>query len=95
MPPYFDPAPMEQPYFDRLVHDGDTILGSLPKAGTVWLHNIIHLLKNGGDGTFSDRLMHHVGSAEFMLYPENTVEERVSTVQSMREREAKRSVRRD
>lgn len=95
MPPYFDPAPMEQPYFDRLVHDGDTILGSLPKAGTVWLHNIIHLLKNGGDGTLSDRLMDHVGSAEFMLYPENTVEERVSTVQSMREREAKRSVRRD
>ena len=95
MPPYFDPAPMEQPYFDRLVHDGDTILGSLPKAGTVWLHYIIHLLKNGGDDTFSDRLMDHVGSAEFMLYPENTVEERVSAVQSMREREAKRSVRRD
>ena len=48
MPPFFDESPMYKEHFHRLVKDGDIVIGSAGKSGTMLLHQIVYLLRTGG-----------------------------------------------
>eukprot|EP00544_Gedaniella_sp_CCMP2646_P007141 CAMPEP_0202485772 /NCGR_PEP_ID=MMETSP1361-20130828/4517_1 /ASSEMBLY_ACC=CAM_ASM_000849 /TAXON_ID=210615 /ORGANISM="Staurosira complex sp., Strain CCMP2646" /LENGTH=357 /DNA_ID=CAMNT_0049114743 /DNA_START=429 /DNA_END=1502 /DNA_ORIENTATION=- len=92
IPPYFDPSIYAKEYFHEWAKDGDCIFASGPKSGTVWVHNIIHLLKNDGNDDFEYLLSEHNGITEFLLYPEHSVEMRINETQAKREKAKSRPV---
>lgn len=77
MPPYFDPEPLQQKYFHQYVQDGDIFLATMGKAGTMWLSQIVHLLKHKGDDSYN-HLQEHLGYMEMLRYPDDIVEERIA-----------------
>lgn len=85
MPPNIDSSPLRAENFRRLVQDGDCILATGAKSGTIWLQNIVHLLKSNGDDGF-ENLMDNVGFAEMQMYPEHTLEMRVNETLAKRAR---------
>lgn len=92
MPPYFDESVYSEQYFDQWAEEGDCILASGPKSGTVWVHNIIHLLKNDGNDNFTYLGSEHNGLTEYLVYPEQTVEIRINETRTKRELAKKRPV---
>lgn len=57
--------------------DGDVVLSTGTKAGTMWVHTIVLLLRsNGWDGF--DELRDYFGSCEFMDYPDMSLETRLN-----------------
>jgi len=84
IPPYFDATVYSQEYFHEWAQDGDCIFASGPKSGTVWVHNILHLLKNNGNDDFEYLMSQHNGLTEFLLYPEHTVDKRLEETQRKR-----------
>jgi hypothetical protein len=92
IPPHFDASIYAKEYFHEWAKDGDCIFASGPKSGTVWVHNIIHLLKNDGNDDFEYLLSEHNGITEFLLYPEHSVEMRINETQAKREKAKSRPV---
>jgi len=68
------------------------IFASGPKTGTVWVHNIIHLLKTNGNDEFAYLLSEHNGLVEFLMYPEQTIDIRLEETRQKRELAKKRAV---
>ena len=48
--------------------DGDVVISVPPKSGTNWMMNIVHQLRSGGDGEFSD-IYHEVPWLELVPAP--------------------------
>ncbi|CAB9529247.1 Sulfotransferase family cytosolic 1B member 1 [Seminavis robusta] len=91
VPPYFDEGCLYESNFKQQVQDGDVIVSSGAKAGTLWLQNIVFLLRSGGWDDF-DSLTDTGGSCEFLMYPEHTMEQRLQEVQEKRRRMQERGI---
>jgi len=77
MPPFFDATPFDPTNFHRWAQDGDVIIASAMKSGTIMLHQIVYLLRSGGKYDF-ERLIDEVGNMENMKYPEHSLETRIT-----------------
>lgn len=89
MPPNFEATPLEEAHFRRWAQDGDIILATMAKAGTVWLGQILKLLKSKGQDDLehfknADEMLGS-GMVELLRYPEDDLNQRI-------ERENKRRV---
>ena len=75
MPPYLDEKVHYDENYRHWLRDGDVMIASAPKAGTIWLQSIVILLRNGGkDYKVIDNEM---GGMELLLFPEDTVDLRL------------------
>lgn len=85
MPPHFDAKPLLQEHFRKYVQDGDIVLATQAKSGTLWLEQLIHLLKSGGNDDYNS-LHDHVGMVEMLRYPEDyDVDKRIARENKKRE----------
>ena len=73
------------------LHDGDVVVASGVKAGTMWLHNIVCLLRTGGWDDF-DNLFDFVGTMELIQYPHHSMEQREAALAEQRVQLAKLNI---
>lgn len=71
MPPYFQPSVWSEENSKRFLTDGDVVVASGGKAGTIWLLTIMHLLRSKGDDSYSS-ISDTVGAVEMLQYPGQT-----------------------
>ena len=83
MPPYFDESCLyEENWSGR---KGDVVISSGAKAGTLWLHTIVLLLRSGGWDDFAEEsLTAYYGSCEMLQYPEHTLSTRLAEMDDKR-----------
>jgi len=75
MPPYFDEACLyEESWSGR---KGDVVLSSGAKAGTLWLQNIVMLLRSNGFDEFQV-MSDYFDTCEMLEHPEDTLEMRLN-----------------
>ena len=77
MPPNFDSAPLKQENFRKWAQDGDVIVATMPKAGTMWILNIVNLLKLGGETEY-DFVADVTGLQEIKRHPYDDLETRLA-----------------
>lgn len=75
MPPYFDERCWLKEHWSG--RKGDVVISSGAKSGTLWLHNIVFLLRSGGWDDF-DRMSNVYGNCEVLKYPEQPLETRLA-----------------
>jgi aryl sulfotransferase len=76
MPPFLDFRANADGNYQKWLEAGDVVVGSGPKAGTMWLNNIVFLLRSGGWDDF-DQLFNIVQNMDFVRFPGETFEDRV------------------
>ena len=69
--PFFFQAATAEAFLDLNMREDDVVLSSLPKAGTTWVHQILHLLLHGvdTDGSHVEAASDLIGS-KGQVYPE-------------------------
>ena len=84
--PYFDTQPYHKDHFHKWIQDGDVIISSSPKSGTIWMTNIVHLLLHNGQDDTYDYLQtsNYIGFHEMKQYPGQPVEERLNITNQKR-----------
>merc|ERR1711988_490947 len=81
MPPNFDVSVWDNGKYQRFLHDGDIVFMSSPKSGTLWLAQIIQVLRDQGEDNF-DYICDKMGMIEMRANPLQTFEERVDVEQT-------------
>jgi len=85
MPPFVDDAPLHEANFHRWAKDGDVVIASSMKSGTMLLHQIVRLLRRGGRDD-DERLQNAAGTIELLKYPGHSLETRLAEQNAIRER---------
>jgi len=85
MPPFFDATSFDPTNFHRWAQDGDVIVASAIKSGTMMLHQMVYLLRSGGHYDF-ERLTDEIGNMQLMKYPEHLLEKRITEQNARRAR---------
>jgi hypothetical protein len=75
MPPYFDAANLYKENWRG--QKGDVVLSSGGKAGTLWLQNIVLLLRSNGWDDF-DEMSDHFDTSEMLAHPDDTLNMRMN-----------------
>ena len=69
MPPLLEYTSLSEP--DKWLQDGDVVLSTSPKSGSMWLSTIVLGLRLGGWNEF-EHLEDYLGSLEFLRHPRDT-----------------------
>jgi len=76
MPPLLMPAVWSDENAKQFLADGDVVLASGVKAGTIWVATIMNLLRSKGDDSYSS-LVDEFGSVEMREHPAQTPAESI------------------
>jgi hypothetical protein len=80
IPPYFDASVTWKENFENFTQDGDILIVSGPKSGTVYLNNIVWLLRSGGEDPKPHEESPELslfGTIGILLYPKHTFKMRL------------------
>ena len=84
IPPFFERTPWEEKHFRKWAQDGDIVQATMPKSGTMWLAQIVHLMRNNGTDDYSN--VHDIlGMIEFVYFPGDTLKDRIDRENKKRE----------
>jgi len=78
MPPFFDSKAWGKDNFHKFIQPGDIILSTMAKSGSLWLQQIVHLIKNNGTDDY-EYIHDTMGVLDFLYYPGQHIEERIAT----------------
>jgi len=77
LPPTFTTDALREEHYRKWLRHGDVVVSGMPKAGTHWTLQIVHLVRSGGDDTYGVLGDTH-GNVEYRLHPRDALEQRIA-----------------
>jgi len=78
LPPHFDPKAWNEEHFHKFIQPGDIIQSTTAKSGSLWLQQIVHLIKHNGTDNL-EYILDGMGVLDIMKYPGQTIDDRIAT----------------
>lgn len=75
--PFFGSDIYSAEHYPSWLRKGDVVAATGSKAGTIWMRQILHLIRAGGDDEFEDQF-DVIGGTDWITYPGQTTEERIA-----------------